>query len=86
MELVNYNLDANQISYLIKIPLIGLGFLLQLPLSECLTLRAPQDSQPAVRNECPIFPTEPDSGLALDAQPDRVRQAARNHVLTLERW
>lgn len=40
MELVNYNLDANQISYLIKILLIGLGFLLQLLLSECLTLRA----------------------------------------------
>lgn len=34
MELVNYNLDANQISYLIKILLIGLGFLLQLPSSE----------------------------------------------------
>lgn len=50
MELVNYNLDANQISYLIKISLIGLGFLLQLLLSECLTLRALQESQPAVRN------------------------------------
>lgn len=46
MELVNYNLDANQISYLIKIPLIGLGFLLQLLLSECLTLRALQESHP----------------------------------------
>lgn len=41
MELINYNLDANEISYLIKIPLIGLGFLLQLQLSEYLTLRAP---------------------------------------------
>lgn len=36
MELINYNLDANQKSYLIKIPLIGLGFLLQLQLCECL--------------------------------------------------
>lgn len=67
MEHINYNLDANQISYLIKILLIGLGFLLQLGLSEHLTLRA-LAGKPACCTLCFIFPTELDSGLALDAQ------------------
>lgn len=68
MEHINYNLDANQISYLIKIPLIGLGALLQL---RCLSA-SPQGT--GRESACCVLGfivlTELDSGLAPEAQMD----------------
>lgn len=85
MKHINYNLDANQISYLIKILLIGLRFLLQLLLSERLALRALARKSACCISLCIIFLTELHSSLALGAHVDGDRQAARDQVI-LERW